>query len=160
MLLLPLQKKQQGLLSILNEQSTFPKATDMTFIDLVKQNLKEDPYLVFSRQVTAFPPPTTLRSHTPLMIFQATNKFTVHHFAGDVEYTVTDFLRYPSPSLIIPPTFMTCDVMSLLVVRTRAVLGTTFWNAWPSHVIRSFDRYSPRRGKRQRLLWPCSSEPS
>ncbi len=64
-------------MSILHEQCTFPKATDLTFFDLLKQNTANDPNINIQKQ--------------------SKHKFTVHHFAGDVEYTVLGFLRFLPP---------------------------------------------------------------
>ncbi|KAK8700420.1 hypothetical protein V6N13_018817 [Hibiscus sabdariffa] len=65
------EKKPLGLLSLLDEESTFPNGTDFTFADKLKQHLKSNPCFRGERE----------------------KAFTVFHFAGEVTYDTTGFLE-------------------------------------------------------------------
>ncbi|XP_022743577.1 myosin-1-like isoform X1 [Durio zibethinus] len=65
------EKKPLGLLSLLNEESTFPNGTDFTFANKLKQHLKSNPCFRGERE----------------------KAFTVSHFAGEVTYDTTGFLE-------------------------------------------------------------------
>ena len=62
------QKRPPGIIPILDEESKFPRATDMTFLDKLTSNLSKHPH---------FDKPRLAR-----------NKFIVKHFAGEVDYEV------------------------------------------------------------------------
>ena len=62
------QKRPPGIISILDEESKFPRATDMTFLDKLSSNLGTHKH---------FDKPKLAR-----------NKFIVKHFAGEVDYEV------------------------------------------------------------------------
>lgn len=64
--------KPVGLLSLLDEESHFPKATDQTLIDKFNQNIKSSMY-----------------SKTKGNVLQ----FCIDHFAGKIEYDATGFLE-------------------------------------------------------------------
>lgn len=59
---LSLMQKPLGLLSLLNEESTFPNGTDYTFANKLKQHLNSNPCFKGERE----------------------KAFTVSHFAGEV----------------------------------------------------------------------------
>ncbi|KAL4302505.1 hypothetical protein GQ457_10G018860 [Hibiscus cannabinus] len=65
------EKKPLGLLSLLNEESTFPNGTDYTFANKLKQHLYSNPCFRGERE----------------------KAFTVSHFAGEVTYDTTGFLE-------------------------------------------------------------------
>ncbi|KAL5482212.1 hypothetical protein EMCRGX_G022508 [Ephydatia muelleri] len=65
--------KPIGLLSLLDEQSSFPQATDLTFVTKMNQNFRQFP--------TYIPPKGSSGS------------FTIHHYAGKVEYAARGFLE-------------------------------------------------------------------
>ncbi|WOK98887.1 myosin-1-like [Canna indica] len=65
------EKKPLGLLSLLDEESTFPNGTDLTFADKLKQHLSSSPCFKRERD----------------------KAFTVHHYAGEVIYDTTGFLE-------------------------------------------------------------------
>ncbi|XP_039038113.1 myosin-1-like [Hibiscus syriacus] len=65
------EKKPLGLLSLLDEESTFPNGTDFTFANKLKQHLKSNPCFRGERE----------------------KAFTVSHFAGEVTYDTTGFLE-------------------------------------------------------------------
>ncbi|XP_039040318.1 myosin-1-like [Hibiscus syriacus] len=65
------EKKPLGLLSLLNEESTFPNGTDYTFANKLKQHLNLNPCFKGERE----------------------KAFTVSHFAGEVTYDTTGFLE-------------------------------------------------------------------
>ncbi|KAK8476676.1 hypothetical protein V6N11_081669, partial [Hibiscus sabdariffa] len=65
------EKKPLGLLSLLNEESTFPNGTDYTFANKLKQHLNSNPCFRGERE----------------------KAFTVSHFAGEVTYDTTGFLE-------------------------------------------------------------------
>ncbi|GMJ12988.1 myosin 1 [Hibiscus trionum] len=65
------EKKPLGLLSLLDEESTFPNGTDFTFADKLKQHLKSNPCFRGERE----------------------KAFNVSHFAGEVIYDATGFLE-------------------------------------------------------------------
>nr|GEW22493.1 myosin-1 [Tanacetum cinerariifolium] len=65
------EKKPLGLLTLLDEESTFPNATDMSFADKLKQHLKSNPCFRGERG----------------------KAFTVRHYAGEVTYDTTGFLE-------------------------------------------------------------------
>ncbi|GAU18088.1 hypothetical protein TSUD_51990 [Trifolium subterraneum] len=64
------EKKPLGLLSLLDEESTFPNGTDLTFADKLKQHLKSNSCFRGERE----------------------KAFTVRHYAGEVSYDTTAFL--------------------------------------------------------------------
>ncbi|KAJ4803388.1 Myosin-related family protein [Rhynchospora pubera] len=65
------EKKPLGLLSLLDEESTFPNATDLTFATKLKQHLDSNPCFKGERG----------------------KAFTVSHYAGEVMYNTTGFLE-------------------------------------------------------------------
>ncbi|OMO62400.1 IQ motif, EF-hand binding site [Corchorus olitorius] len=65
------EKKPLGLLSLLDEESTFPNGTDFTFANKLKQHLNSNPCFRGERE----------------------KAFTVSHFAGVVTYDTTGFLE-------------------------------------------------------------------
>ncbi|XP_051971635.1 myosin-IIIb-like [Xyrauchen texanus] len=65
--------KPIGILSLLDEQSTFPQATDRDFVDKLNSKFKAAPNF------------EVVRNHTPL--------FTIVHYAGKVQYNASGFLE-------------------------------------------------------------------
>lgn len=65
------EKKPLGLLSLLDEESTFPNGTDLTFANKLKQHLHSNSYFRGDRG----------------------KAFTVCHYAGEVTYDTTGFLE-------------------------------------------------------------------
>ncbi|KAI8527772.1 hypothetical protein RHMOL_Rhmol12G0100500 [Rhododendron molle] len=65
------EKKPLGLLSLLDEESTFPNGTDLTFANKLKQHLNSNSYFRGERG----------------------KAFTVCHYAGEVMYDTTGFLE-------------------------------------------------------------------
>ncbi|XP_056592476.1 myosin-IIIb [Triplophysa dalaica] len=65
--------KPIGILSLLDEQSAFPQATDRDFVDKLNSKFKTVPNF------------EVVRSHTPL--------FTIVHYAGKVQYNGSGFLE-------------------------------------------------------------------
>ncbi|KAJ8629100.1 hypothetical protein MRB53_022423 [Persea americana] len=65
------EKKPLGLLSLLDEESTFPEGTDLTFVNKLKQHLNVNP--CFKEQMGG--------------------AFSVHHYAGEVLYDTSGFLE-------------------------------------------------------------------
>jgi len=65
------EKKPLGLLSLLDEESTFPNGTDLTFANKLKQHLNSNSYFRGERG----------------------KAFTVCHYAGEVTYDTTGFLE-------------------------------------------------------------------
>ncbi|XVF67035.1 hypothetical protein PTKIN_Ptkin10aG0088700 [Pterospermum kingtungense] len=65
------EKKPLGLLSLVDEESTFPNGTDFTFANKLKQHLNSNPCFRGERE----------------------KAFTVSHFAGEVTYDTTGFLE-------------------------------------------------------------------
>ncbi|KAL7586260.1 myosin-1 [Lactuca sativa] len=65
------EQKPLGLLSLLDEETTFPKATDLSLANKLKQHLSSNPCFRGERG----------------------KAFTVHHYAGEVKYDTTGFLE-------------------------------------------------------------------
>ncbi|MCJ8742293.1 hypothetical protein PDJAM_G00080410 [Pangasius djambal] len=65
--------KPIGILSLLDEQSAFPQATDGNLVDKLNSKFKANPHF------------EVVRSHSPL--------FTVVHYAGKVQYNASGFLE-------------------------------------------------------------------
>ncbi|XP_064996280.1 myosin-1-like isoform X2 [Musa acuminata AAA Group] len=65
------EKRPLGLLSLLDEESTFPNGTDLTFVNKLKQHLHSSPCFKGERD----------------------KAFTIHHYAGEVVYDTTGFLE-------------------------------------------------------------------
>ncbi|CAI8601725.1 unnamed protein product [Vicia faba] len=65
------EKKPLGLLSLLDEESTFPNGTDLTFANKLKQHLNSNSCFKGERE----------------------KAFTVRHYAGEVTYDTTAFLE-------------------------------------------------------------------
>ncbi|RDX87598.1 Myosin-1, partial [Mucuna pruriens] len=65
------EKRPLGLLSLLDEESTFPNGTDLTFANKLKQHLNSNSCFKGERD----------------------QAFTVHHYAGQVAYDTTGFLE-------------------------------------------------------------------
>ncbi|KAJ7948588.1 myosin 2 [Quillaja saponaria] len=65
------EKKPLGLLSLLDEESNFPKATDLTFANKLKQHLNSNPCFKGDRG----------------------RAFTIRHYAGEVLYDTNGFLE-------------------------------------------------------------------
>ncbi|KAI4366093.1 hypothetical protein MLD38_022015 [Melastoma candidum] len=66
-----IEKRPLGILSLLEEESKFPKASDLTFSNKVKQHLNNNP---------------CFRGDTDVA-------FTIRHYAGEVSYDSTSFLQ-------------------------------------------------------------------
>ncbi|XP_009589781.1 myosin-2-like isoform X2 [Nicotiana tomentosiformis] len=64
------EKKSIGLISLLDEESNFHKATDLTFANKLKQHLKANPCYIGDRE-----------------------EFGIHHYAGEVIYDTSGFLE-------------------------------------------------------------------
>lgn len=74
-----IEKKPLGVLSLLDEESNFPKATDLTFANKLKQHLTSNPCFKGERG----------------------GAFGIRHYAGEVQYDTSGFLeknRDPLPS--------------------------------------------------------------
>ncbi|MBA0738934.1 hypothetical protein Gogos_012247 [Gossypium gossypioides] len=71
LIFLSFMQKPLGLLSLLDEESTFPNGTDSSFANKLKQHLKSNPCFRGERE----------------------KAFTVSHFAGEVTYDTTGFLE-------------------------------------------------------------------
>lgn len=65
------EKKPLGLLSLLDEESTFPQGTDLTFAHKLQQHLNANPCFKGERG----------------------GAFTIHHYAGEVLYDTSGFLE-------------------------------------------------------------------
>ncbi|KAJ9153639.1 hypothetical protein P3X46_027059 [Hevea brasiliensis] len=65
------EKKPLGLLSLLDEESNFPNATDLTFANKLKQHLSSSPHFKTERG----------------------RAFAIHHYAGEVVYDTNGFLE-------------------------------------------------------------------
>uniref|UniRef100_A0A3B4D9N5 Myosin-IIIb-like n=1 Tax=Pygocentrus nattereri TaxID=42514 RepID=A0A3B4D9N5_PYGNA len=65
--------KPIGILSLLDEQSAFPQATDGNFVDKLNSKFKANPHF------------EVVKSHSPL--------FTIVHYAGKVQYNASGFLE-------------------------------------------------------------------
>ncbi|KAL7848264.1 hypothetical protein AOLI_G00229820 [Acnodon oligacanthus] len=65
--------KPIGILSLLDEQSAFPQATDGNFVDKLNSKFKANPHFEL------------VKSHSPL--------FTIVHYAGKVQYNASGFLE-------------------------------------------------------------------
>ncbi|XP_059662595.1 myosin-2-like [Cornus florida] len=65
------EKKPIGLISLLDEESNFPKATDLTFANKLKQHLSSNPCFKGERG----------------------GAFRIHHYAGEVLYDTNGFLE-------------------------------------------------------------------
>ncbi|KAI3427532.1 uncharacterized protein J3R85_009358 [Psidium guajava] len=66
-----IEKKPLGVLSLLDEESNFPKATDLTFANKLKQHLTSNPCFKGERRGT----------------------FGIRHYAGEVQYDTSGFLE-------------------------------------------------------------------
>ncbi|XP_052177405.1 myosin-2 [Diospyros lotus] len=71
------EKKPIGLISLLDEESNFPKATDLTFASKLKQHLNSNPCFKGERG----------------------GAFSIHHYAGEVLYDASGFLEKNKDSL-------------------------------------------------------------
>eukprot|EP00158_Paraphelidium_tribonemae_P009966 Partr_v1_DN29015_c0_g1_i3_m58774 putative Myosin VIIA len=67
-----ISKKPLGILQLLDEESSLPKATDKSFVEKVKNNHEKNPY--FSKSKTS------------------TTTFVLAHYAGKIEYALDGFL--------------------------------------------------------------------
>lgn len=65
--------KGVGILSLLDEECIYPKATDSTFAAKMRQNLTQNPHFGYDKR-------------------SMSTDFTVDHFAGDVVYSCNNFL--------------------------------------------------------------------
>ncbi|XP_064421597.1 myosin-IIIb isoform X3 [Latimeria chalumnae] len=65
--------KPLGIMSLLDEQSAFPQATDQAFVDKLNSSFKKNPHFLIGR------------SRNPV--------FSVVHYAGKVEYNASGFLE-------------------------------------------------------------------
>ena len=70
-----LLKRPGGVLSLLDEESVFPKATDRTFLDKIRSNCYKN-----NEEIINFPRTKPLT-------------FTINHFAGKVEYSCQEILE-------------------------------------------------------------------
>ncbi|GAB2284575.1 hypothetical protein Dimus_019029 [Dionaea muscipula] len=105
------EKKPLGLLSLLDEESNFPKATDLTFTNKLKQHLESNSCFKGRRD----------------------GAFSVRHFAGEVLYDTHGFLeknRDPLPSDSIH--LLSCCSSSLLKFFAPDVLNQSQKSVGPS----------------------------
>ncbi|KAL9241356.1 hypothetical protein vseg_015477 [Gypsophila vaccaria] len=86
------EKKPLGLLSLLDEESTFPNGTDLTFANKLKQHLKTKPCFKGARE----------------------KAFSVSHYAGEVTYDTTGFLEKNRDSMHL-------DLIQLLLSCTSSL---------------------------------------
>ncbi|XP_048607559.1 myosin-2 isoform X1 [Brassica napus] len=94
-----IEKKPIGLLSVLDEESNFPKATDLTFANKLKQHLKTNSCFKGERG----------------------RAFRVNHYAGEVLYDTNGFLeknRDPLPADLIH-LLASCDCQLLKLFSTK-----------------------------------------
>ncbi|KAL0824579.1 hypothetical protein Bca101_048256 [Brassica carinata] len=94
-----IEKKPIGLLSLLDEESNFPKATDLTFANKLKQHLKTNSCFKGERG----------------------RAFRVNHYAGEVLYDTNGFLeknRDPLPADLIH-LLSSCDCQLLKLFSTK-----------------------------------------
>ncbi|KAL1206546.1 Myosin-2 [Cardamine amara subsp. amara] len=94
-----IEKKPIGLLSLLDEESNFPKATDLTFANKLKQHLKTNSCFKGERG----------------------RAFRVNHYAGEVLYDTNGFLeknRDPLPADLIN-LLSSCDCQLLKLFSTK-----------------------------------------
>jgi len=101
--------KKGGIFSILNEETRFPKATDLTFTQKCTAALS-------SHKSKAFKGPRSDRD----------TKFTVTHYAGQVEYCTDDFLEKNRDKL-------SDDITEVLVASGDALLAKLFDPTRPSN---------------------------
>ncbi|XP_018471057.1 myosin-2 [Raphanus sativus] len=96
-----IEKKPIGLLSLLDEESNFPKATDLTFANKLKQHLKTNSCFKGERG----------------------RAFRVNHYAGEVVYDTNGFLeknRDPLPAdLIHLLASCNCQLLKLFSTKVR-----------------------------------------
>jgi myosin-5 len=83
-----IEKKQDGILSVLDEQCRLPRCTDSTFARAVYEKCGEHPRFEATKTQ------------------QGRSTFTIHHYAGWVEYTARNFLEknkdeLPKESLVL-----------------------------------------------------------
>lgn len=64
-----------GMLSLLDEQCMFPKATDETFVEKIASTYSKHPFLIVKKKR------------------KAKTEFTILHFAGEVTYNASGFLE-------------------------------------------------------------------
>ncbi|XP_031407548.1 myosin-2 isoform X2 [Punica granatum] len=74
-----IEKKPLGILSLLDEESNFPKATDLTFADKLKRHLKDNPCFKGERD----------------------GAFCLRHYAGEVLYDTSGFLEKNRDSVLV-----------------------------------------------------------
>eukprot|EP01119_Soliformovum_irregulare_P019453 TRINITY_DN6156_c0_g1_i1.p1 TRINITY_DN6156_c0_g1~~TRINITY_DN6156_c0_g1_i1.p1 ORF type:complete len:1408 (-),score=424.58 TRINITY_DN6156_c0_g1_i1:57-4280(-) len=67
-------ERKMGIFALLDEQTKFPKATDLTFVEKLKTELNEDPNFIVKKK-------------------RKPTEFTILHFAGEVTYDGQSFLE-------------------------------------------------------------------
>ncbi len=111
--------KPIGLLALLDEESRFPQSTEFTLVNKWRENLN-------SPHFTASTPSSTL-SHKSLkrqkkFSLDLQPLFTIHHYAGNIDYTAKDFLeknRDYVPIEIIDLLLQSDDLLVNLLFRSR-----------------------------------------
>ncbi|GMH25517.1 hypothetical protein Nepgr_027360 [Nepenthes gracilis] len=109
------EKKPLGLLSLLDEESNFPKSTDLSFANKLKQHLNSNPFFKEGRDGT----------------------FSVRHFAGEVLYDTNGFLEKNRDPLCYESIYLlSCSCPLLQLFATNVVQSQdSFGNVGQSGVL-------------------------
>lgn len=91
-------QKPVGILALLDEESRFPKASDLTLVEKFQDNIQSE-YMKTSQETSTF--------------------FTIYHYAGKVVYDATGFLEKNRDTLSI-------DILQLLRLSTDKTIATLF----------------------------------
>eukprot|EP00043_Microstomoeca_roanoka_P008508 m.81903 g.81903 ORF g.81903 m.81903 type:complete len:1020 (+) comp14274_c2_seq2:2-3061(+) len=113
--------KPIGILTLLDEECTFPQATDQSFVDKLKVHFKDSP------------------SFLPLKVSRGHPSFAIQHFAADVEYNATNMIEKNRDNLA-------ADIVTLMKVSGRDIVHDVFnGEILPTGQIRAVNRDQERR---------------
>ena len=135
-----IERKPVGLLSLLDEQCAFPKATDLTFSHKIRAELKRG---AFSGDGDGDP-----ETHAPVFRADARDELVFHvaHYAGEVNYDATGFLDKNRDALSDDVFAVLAESTEALVVELANVLDDQAAAAAPPGGGAASSREPPHRG--------------
>ena len=141
-------EKPMGLMAILEEETMFPKATDKSFEDKLKENLLGKTAAFLKKQ----PGSKDKNAH-----------FALAHYAGIVNYNITDWLTKNKDQIndTVVDLLKRCDnALVVYLFRYSTVHTDPFSSPSSSEIIRASRRKIQTRGRRRRRVKMPVQRPS
>ena len=141
-------EKPMGLMAILEEETMFPKATDKSFEDKLKENLLGKTTAFLKKQ----PGSKDKNAH-----------FALAHYAGIVNYNITDWLTKNKDQIndTVVDLLKKCDnALVVYLFRYSTAHSDPFLSPYSSEIIRASRRRIQTRGRTRRRVKMPVQRPS